>query len=277
VTLRRLGPEASPADVAASLDDLGYALVEGLLPPDDVAARLGALDDLFAATPTGRNAFEGYHTQRIYAVYAKTRAFDDLAVHPLLLAALDHALGEHYQFSAPVALQIGPGEAAQVLHRDEGIYPLPQPHPPVVVNSMWALCDFTEANGATRLVPGSHRWPPKRRPETDEQEVVTATMPAGSVLIYLGGLWHGGGANTSDQPRPGLLLEYVVSWLRPQETQLIAVPPDVARDLPPRLQELLGYNVYPPFLGYVDGRHPRRILDPDQERHEDVIRRLEVR
>jgi ectoine hydroxylase-related dioxygenase (phytanoyl-CoA dioxygenase family) len=277
VTLRRLGPEASPADVAASLDDLGYALVEGLLPPDDVAARLGALDDLFAATPTGRNAFEGYHTQRIYAVYAKTRAFDDLAVHPLLLAALDHALGEHYQFSAPVALQIGPGEAAQVLHRDEGIYPLPQPHPPVVVNSMWALCDFTEANGATRLVPGSHRWPPHRRPEIDEQEVVTATMPAGSVLIYLGGLWHGGGANTSDEPRPGLLLEYVVSWLRPQETQLIAVPPDVARDLPPRLQELLGYNVYPPFLGYVDGRHPRRILDPDQERHEDVIRRLEVR
>jgi ectoine hydroxylase-related dioxygenase (phytanoyl-CoA dioxygenase family) len=275
--MRRLGPEASPADVAASLDDLGYALVEGLLPPDDVAARLGALDDLFAATPTGRNAFEGYHTQRIYAVYAKTRAFDDLAVHPLLLAALDHALGEHYQFSAPVALQIGPGETAQVLHRDEGIYPLPQPHPPVVVNSMWALCDFTEANGATRLVPGSHRWPPNRRPETDEQEVVTATMPAGSVLIYLGGLWHGGGANTSDQPRPGLLLEYVVSWLRPQETQLIAVPPDVARDLPPRLQELLGYNVYPPFLGYVDGRHPRRILDPDQERHEDVIRRLEVR
>jgi ectoine hydroxylase-related dioxygenase (phytanoyl-CoA dioxygenase family) len=276
VTLRRLGPEASPADVAASLDDLGYALVEGLLPPDDVAARLGALDDLFAATPTGRNAFEGYHTQRIYAVYAKTRAFDDLAVHPLLLAALDHALGEHYQFSAPVALRIGPGEAAQVLHRDEGVYPLPRPHPPVVVNSMWALCDFTEANGATRLVPGSHQWPPHRQPEPDEREVVRATMPAGSVLIYLGGLWHGGGANTSDRPRPGLLLEYVVSWLRPQETQLIAVPPELARDLPTRLQELLGYNVYPPFLGYVDGRHPRRVLDPDQERHEDVIRSLEV-
>jgi len=276
VTLRRLGPEASPADVAASLDDLGYALVEGLLPPEDVAARLDALDDLFAATPMGRNAFEGYHTQRIYAVYAKTRAFDDLAVHPLLLAALDHALGEHYQFSAPVALRIGPGEAAQVLHRDEGVYPLPRPHPPVVVNSMWALCDFTEANGATRLVPGSHQWPPHRQPEPDEREVVRATMPAGSVLIYLGGLWHGGGANTSDRPRPGLLLEYVVSWLRPQETQLIAVPPELARDLPPRLQELLGYNVYPPFLGYVDGRHPRRILDPDQERHEDVIRSLEV-
>jgi ectoine hydroxylase-related dioxygenase (phytanoyl-CoA dioxygenase family) len=258
MTLTRLGPTATGDDVAASLDEHGYALVEGLLPPDDVAARLAALDRLFATTPTGRNSFEGFHTQRIYAVFAKTRAFDDIAVHPLLLGALDHALGPHYQFSAPVALRIGPGEKAQVLHRDEGVYPLPRPHPAVVLNSMWALCDFTEANGATRLIPGSHRWPEDRQP--DESDVVRATMPAGSVLIYHGGLWHGGGANTSDRPRPGLILEYVVSWLRPQETQLVAVPPEVARELPERLQELLGYNVYPPFLGYVDGRHPGKVL-----------------
>jgi ectoine hydroxylase-related dioxygenase (phytanoyl-CoA dioxygenase family) len=263
MTLVRLGPDASGDDVAGCLDEHGYALVEGLLPPDDVAARRDALAELFAATPTGRNFFEGFHTQRIYAVFAKTRAFDDLAVHPLLLGALDHALGGHYQFSAPVALQIGPGEKAQVLHRDEGVYPLPRPHDPVVVNSMWALCDFTAANGATRLIPGSHRWPPDREPAPDGHEVVDAEMPAGSVLIYLGGLVHGGGANSTDQPRPGLLLEYVVSWLRPQETQLVAVPPDVVRTLEPKLQELLGYNVYPPFLGYVDGRHPRRTLEPD--------------
>ncbi len=260
MTLVRLGPDAAPDAVAASLDEHGYALIEGLLAPDDVAGRLDALHDLFVATPTGRNSFEGFHTQRVYAVYAKTRAFDDLAVHPLLLGALDHALGGYYQFSAPVALQIGPGEAAQVLHRDEDVYPLPRPHAPVVVNSMWALCDFTADNGATRLIPGSHRWPEDRRPAADGHETVVATMPAGSVLIYLGGLWHGGGANTTDRPRPGLLLESVVSWLRPQETQLVAVPPEVARALPDRLQELLGYNVFPPFLGYVDGRHPRRIL-----------------
>lgn len=258
MTLKRLGPTATGDDVAASLDEHGYALVEGLLPPADVGAKLAALDRLFATTPTGRNAFEGFHTQRIYAVFAKTRAFDDIAVHPLLLGALDHALGPHYQFSAPVALQIGPGEKAQVLHRDEAVYPLPRPHQPVVLNSMWALCDFTEANGATRLIPGSHRWPEDRQPA--ESEVVQATMPAGSVLIYHGGLWHGGGANTGDRPRPGLILEYVVSWLRPQETQLVAVPPEVARELPERLQELLGYNVYPPFLGYVDGRHPGKVL-----------------
>ena len=261
-TLVRLGPDSSDADVAASLDEHGYALIEGLLDPADVAARRAGLDDLFAATPTGRNFFEGFHTQRIYAVYAKTRAFDDLAVHPRLLAALDHALGPHYQFSAPVALRIGPGEKAQVLHRDEDVYPIPRPHPPVVVNSMWALCDFTEENGATRLIPGSHRWPEDRRPAEDGSETIGAAMPAGSVLIYLGGLWHGGGANTTDRPRPGLILEYVVSWLRPQETQLVAVPPEVASRLPERLQELLGYNVYPPFLGYVDGRHPRRYLSP---------------
>ena len=270
--LHRLGPAATAGEVAGTLDEHGYALVEGVLPPGEVEDRLAALADLFAATPTGRNFFEGFRTRRVYALFAKTRAFDDLAVHPLLLGALDHVLGQHYQFSAPVALQIGPGEAAQVLHRDEDIYPLARPHDPVVVNSMWALCDFTADNGATRLVPRSHRWPDDRRP--DEREAVPATMPAGSLLVYLGGLWHGGGANTTDRPRPGLLLEYVVSWLRPQETQLVAVPPDVARDLPERLQELLGYNVFPPFLGYVDGRHPRRALDPASARADDPLRRI---
>ena len=272
VTLLRLGPDATADDLAGSLDEFGYALVEGVLSPDDVEARRTALDDLFAATPTGRNFFEGFHTQRVYALFAKTRAFDDLAVHPLLLGALDHALGDHYQLSAPVALQIGPGEKAQVLHRDEDIYPLPRPHDPVVVNSMWALCDFSDANGATRLIPGSHRWDADRRP--DEREVVQASMPAGSLLVYLGGLVHGGGANTTGVARPGLLLEYVVSWLRPQETQLVAVPPGIVRDLPERLQELLGYNVYPPFLGYVDGRHPRRVLDGNAAHTVDPLRRI---
>jgi ectoine hydroxylase-related dioxygenase (phytanoyl-CoA dioxygenase family) len=267
MALFRLGPDAAVAEATASLDEHGYALVEGLLSRGDVERRMAALRELLAATPTGRNDFEGFRTQRVYAVFAKTRAFDDLAVHPLLLGALDHALGPHYQFSAPVALQIGPGETAQILHRDEDIYPLPRPHAPVVLNSMWALCDFSEDNGATRLVPGSHRWPEDRRPREDE--AVPVAMPAGSVLVYLGGLWHGGGANTTDRPRPGLLLEYVVSWLRPQETHLVAVPPDTVRRLPERLQELLGYNVFPPFLGYVDGRHPRRVLAGNRGRDGD--------
>src|SRR5436305_1559351 len=124
---------------------------------------------------------------------------------------------------------------------------------------MWALDDFTEANGATRVVPGSHRW--SDRQPVDPDETVTITMPAGSVLFIVGTLWHGGGANRTDRPRLGVLLEYAAGWLRQQENHVIAVPPEVVRTLDPRLQELLGYGIHPPFVGYVDGRHPRRALD----------------
>jgi ectoine hydroxylase-related dioxygenase (phytanoyl-CoA dioxygenase family) len=124
---------------------------------------------------------------------------------------------------------------------------------------MWALDDFTEDNGATLVVPGSHETPASARP--DEALAIQATMPAGSVMLYVGSLWHGGGANHTSRFRLGVILEYVVSWLRAQESHLLVVPPEVVRTLPPRLQELLGYNIFPPFLGYVDGRHPRRTLD----------------
>jgi ectoine hydroxylase-related dioxygenase (phytanoyl-CoA dioxygenase family) len=267
VDLQRLPSDASVADVVSAIDERGYALLEGFLSPAEVAAKREALAEVLARTPSGRNDFEGFATQRVYALFAKTRAFDDVALHPLLTGVLDEVLG-HHQFSAPVAIHIGPGETAQVLHRDEDVYPIARPHPPVVLNTMWALCDFTQANGATRLVPGSHRWDPKRRPTDDE--AVDAEMKAGSVLFYVGNLWHGGGANRTDQPRLGVILEFVVSWLRAQETHLLAVPREVAGQLPERLQELLGYNIYPPFLGYVDGRHPRRILagllEPDRSR-----------
>ncbi len=252
--------EAATATVDAVVEALradGACTVEGLLAPVEVAAAQASLRDVLAATPVGRNDFEGHRTRRAYALFAKTRAFDGPAVHPLLLGVLDRVLG-HYQLSAPTGIQIGPGEQAQALHRDDSVYPLPPDHGDVVVNTMWALDDFTAANGATRLVPGSHRW--GERVPSARDEVVAATMPAGSVNFYLGRLWHGGGANTTDAPRLGVILEYVAAWLRPQENQLLAVPRRVAATLPARLQELLGYNIYPPFLGYVDGRHPRRVL-----------------
>jgi ectoine hydroxylase-related dioxygenase (phytanoyl-CoA dioxygenase family) len=257
VELHRLAPDTSVDDVVAALDEHGYAVVERFLPGDRVAAKRAALHAVLGETPTGRTDFEGFSTQRVYALFAKTRAFDDVALDPLLLGVLDRVLGPA-QFSAPVAIQIGPGETAQVLHRDEDVYPLPGPHPPVVLNTMWALCDFTDVNGATRLVPGSHRWDPERRPRDDE--AVTAVMPAGSVLFYVGNLWHGGGANRTAEPRLGVILEFCAAWLRAQETHLLAVPRETVAALPERLQELLGYNVYPEFLGYVDGRHPRRVL-----------------
>ena len=123
---------------------------------------------------------------------------------------------------------------------------------------MWPLEDFTEANGATRIVPGSHRWIDER--PDDNTSTVAVEMPAGTALLYVGSVWHGGGANGTDRTRLGVVLHYATAWLRPVENHVLAVPPQIASALPARLQELLGYNIYPPFIGYVDGRHPRKLL-----------------
>jgi ectoine hydroxylase-related dioxygenase (phytanoyl-CoA dioxygenase family) len=253
--------EATVERVTTCLQRDGYVVVDGAFAPASFARARADLETILAQTPKGRNNFEGFDTRRIYALFKKTRTFDEAAVDPLVLGVLDRILG-HYQLSAPVGIQIGPGEQAQVLHRDEAVYPLPRPHPPVVVNTMWPLDDFTEENGATRLVEGSHEWPPDRVPDGACATTV-AVMPAGSVMFYLGNLWHGGGANRTERPRLGVILEYVVSWLRAQENHCLAVPRRVARGLSPRLQELLGYNVFPPFVGYVDGKHPRKVLEQD--------------
>lgn len=243
--------------VVEGLEEDGYAVVEGVLDRAETATIAGEMRRVLASVPFGRNDFEGFGTKRVYALFGKTRAWDAPATSPLVLGVLDRVLGPSYQLSAPTGIEIGPGERAQVLHRDDSIYPIPEPHPEVVVNTMWALDDFTEENGATRLVPGSHRGIGPPAPGTP---TIAATMTAGSVMFYVGSVWHGGGANRTDRPRLGVILEYVAGWLRPQENHLLAVPREVAAELPDRLLELLGYNIYPPFVGYVDGRHPIRAL-----------------
>ncbi len=252
---------SSGQDVAQRLIEDGYVVVSGMMPDADVEAAKADLGRVLEATKTGRNAFEGFSTQRIYALFAKTRTFDEAAIHPLLLAVMDTVLG-HYQLSAPVGIRIGPGEQAQVLHTDDMIYPIPQPHPPVVVNTMWPLDEFTQANGATRFIAGSHHWEPGRRPTADDAVSYAAISP-GSAMFYLGSLWHGGGANSTTRPRLGVILEYAAAWLRQQENHCLAVPRSTVRQLPDRLAELLGYNIYPPFVGYVDGSHPRKVLSVD--------------
>jgi ectoine hydroxylase-related dioxygenase (phytanoyl-CoA dioxygenase family) len=251
--------DSTVEEVVKGLAADGYFVVERFLDADRVAAMKTDLGRVLDGTPTGRNDFEGWSTKRIYALFGKTRCFDDLAIEPLVWDVTAKVLGPWFQLSAPTGIQIGPGEPAQILHHDDSIYPLPQPHQEVVLNTMWAFDDFVEENGATRMVPGSHLWEAGRTPTP--ADTVGMEMPAGSVMFYLGSVWHGGGANNADRPRLGVILEYIVSWLRPQENHLLAVPQAVAATLPERLQELLGYNIYPPFMGYVDGRHPRRVLE----------------
>lgn len=257
-TSTTLGSDATVDQVVELLERDGFAILERYLPQQDVEAKKADLTRILRSVPTGRNDFEGFSTQRIYALFAKTRTFDEQAVDPLLLGVLERVLGPGFLLSAPVGISIGSGEKAQVLHRDDGVYPIARPHRELVLNTIWALDDFTEENGATSIIPGSHKWTDKT-PKGDGS-VIRATMPAGSVMFFVGSVFHGGGANETNRSRLGVILEYCSGWLRPQENHLLGVPKEIVKSLPARLQELLGYSVLG-LLGNVDGRHPTKYLD----------------
>ena len=257
--MKTMKSEATVDHVVETLEREGFAILERYLSAEDVRAKREDLARVLRATPTGRNDFEGFETQRIYALFAKTRALDAQAVDPLVLGVLDRVLGKGFVLCAPTAINIGPGETAQNLHCDDTVYPVARPHAELVVNTMWALDDFTADNGATHVVAGSHKWTGKRPDEGTQ--TVRAIAPAGSLIFFLGSAYHGGGANNTGKPRLGVILEYCAGWVRPQENHILGVPKEIVRELPERLQELLGYGIYFPFLGNVDGRHPRKYLD----------------
>jgi len=167
-------------EVVGALDADGYAILEGMLSAAEAASARAELSRLLSNIPEGRNPFEGFNTRRIYALFAKTRCLDGPATHPVVLGVLDRVLGP-FQLSAPTGIEIGPGEVAQSLHHDDGVYPLTRPHSEVVANVMWALDDFTEANGATRVVPGSHRWVAERPDQSTPTTI--AEMPAGTAAV----------------------------------------------------------------------------------------------
>jgi ectoine hydroxylase-related dioxygenase (phytanoyl-CoA dioxygenase family) len=249
---------ATVDDVCARLDRDGFAIIEGMLNPEELAATRADLERLVNTTPEGRNDFEGFDTRRVYAPFAKTRVLDGPATHPLVLGVLDRVLGR-YQLSQPVAISIGPGESAQNLHTDDTVYPLPRPHDEVVTNVMWAMNDFTLENGATHILPASHRAAPVPEDRFDYGKTIRAVMPAGSACIFVGSLFHAGGANHTKPRRLGVAMEYCATWLRPQENHYLGTPRSIVATLPERLQELLGYNLHG-ILGNVDGRHPKKYL-----------------
>ncbi len=245
-------------DVASRLDEDGYAVVRDVLSMDEIESVRDALAPHLERGPRGRNPFEGYETQRVYSLVAKSRAFDRLILDPLVLDVTDRTLGPNFLLTATLAIDLHPGQPAQDFHWDDIFYKIPRPRPPVSISTMWAIDDFTARNGATIIYPGSHRW--GDQPPRDLPPVVVADMPAGSVLVYEGTLVHAGGANVSDGARLGVSIQYCAAWARQQENFMMALGPTGARELPPRLQELIGYSIHPPFMGMIDGRHPRKLL-----------------
>ncbi|OBA59858.1 phytanoyl-CoA dioxygenase [Mycobacterium sp. 1100029.7] len=252
----QVDPAIVDADMAA-LDRDGYVIWENLLSADECEQIREAV------TPglghTGRNSFEGRKTQRIYSVLSRTRGCDRLADHPRVLAVLDRLLMPNYLLSALQAINIQPGETAQLPHHDDGFYPIPRPRDPLAAATIWAIDDFTADNGATVVLPESHRW--GRRPPGPEDPAKPVVMPAGSCVFFVGTLWHGGGANTSDHARLAITAQYCQPWLRPMEAFTLSIPRDIARTLSPDIQRMIGYSIHPPFVGAVDGLHPIRLLE----------------
>jgi ectoine hydroxylase-related dioxygenase (phytanoyl-CoA dioxygenase family) len=249
---------AAVAERVAALRRDGYVILENLMPPAALDALRAELDRLNAATPWGRYEFEGRRTHRVYNLFGKTRAADPFAMNPTVVALAESYFDDQVQLSVGQGMTIYGGQSAQPLHRDDGHYGLARPRPPFVVASLWALDDFTPGNGGTNFVPGSHL----REDETPPDAPPTvACMKAGSVLVYDGALWHGGGTATElDARRRAINILYTRPWLRQQENQYLSIPPAELLALPKLMQRLLGYWIYGFTLGVVNGETPQNAL-----------------
>ena len=267
------------ADWQAQFDDDGYVVFDGVLGARDVRRYRDALAPHLAADVTGRNDFEGLRSNRVYALLAKEPVFGDMVTHPLPLAFAEADLGASCLLSALLAINLHPGESTQPWHNDDGHIAIPLPRPSYGVSAFWALDDLTDTNGATKILPGSHRWSGEEiagkissadfrtildRDEDDDPAAHPGarkvTMPAGSLMLAKGTLWHRGGANRSARTRLIVTPQYCPGWVRQLENMMAAVPPAQAATLPERARELLGYSIHPPFMGHVGGRHPEKRL-----------------
>ncbi len=244
------------------LDEDGYTIVEDAIEPelvDALASNLRDLESFFDVQPAG-NSFEGAATLRVYNLLALDRVWERVPVHESVLPLIEHVLDPGCLISSLSSIRILPGEIAQPIHADDQLLPIPKPHVPTVCNTMWALTDFTEANGATRIIPGSHLR--DHSPNFGERyDSIAAEMPKGSVLV-----WHGGGSNKTDARRTGIAMNYCAGWIRQQENQQLGIPREIARGFEPRLRELVGYGIYSGLIGHIDKQSPVSLLDGEARR-----------
>ena len=252
----------TPLDqIMPTLERDGYVIIKDALSAEQITRVRGELQPHLEARD-GVNGFLGDRTRRVGRLLSRSTAVQELVTHPLVLSIADAVLLPYcvrYRINYTGTMCIEPGETAQALHRDTGFYPIQNPAPPLILATIWALSDFTAENGATRLVPGSRHWTDDKEPTP--ADIAVAEMPARSVLLYIGSTLHGGGANVSNTARYGLGLHYALGWLRQEENQYLAVPPEEARKLPQKIQELLGYSLGAAALGFVDHQDPSVFLN----------------
>lgn len=248
-------------DVVASLmetvHDQGYVVIPEVISKEQIQAIKDEMLPMFEFS--GRNDFEGYKTRRLYSVIEKTLCCNPLVEHPLVLSLLDQVLQPNYLLSQLQVINIHPGEVRQPLHHDDGFYPLPRPRAALSAATIWALDDFTEENGATLVLPNSHTWD-NQSPDENDVRLVPAVMPAGSLIFFVGTLWHGAGANNSDQTRMAATAQYCEPWARQQENYSLAISRERAKLCSEDIQDMLGYSMLFPFIGFVNGRDPKRLL-----------------
>jgi ectoine hydroxylase-related dioxygenase (phytanoyl-CoA dioxygenase family) len=254
------------------LDRQGFTVIADFLSPEGIArVRAGLAPHL--STHTGRNNFEGFLTERVYTLVGRGRCFEDIAEDARVLALLDRLLAPGYLLTASQAICIHPGETPQPIHFDDSFYPIPRPRPSISFSTIVAVDAFTLDNGATELIPGSHRWSDAQiagtydgrdanapMPSALERSLVPVTVPAGACIFFHGTLMHRGGANRSAAPRLAFSNQYCEPWARTQENFYLGIPPALVRDMSPRMQTLLGYEIMPPFMGHVTASHPTKTL-----------------
>jgi ectoine hydroxylase-related dioxygenase (phytanoyl-CoA dioxygenase family) len=240
----------------------GYTILENVIEPallDALAADLARIEREENVRPA-QNPFEGTRTVRIYNLLARGKLYEQVPVHEAVLPLVERVLDRGCLVSSLSSIGIDAGERAQPIHADDQVIAIDKPHAAVICNTMWALTDFTAANGGTRLVPGSHRETRSPVP-FEELPSIPAEMPRGSVLVWHGSLWHGGGANDTAARRLGLAMNYCAGYLRQQENQQLGVPLAVARGFSARLRKLCGFGIYKGLIGHIDKCSPVDLLD----------------
>lgn len=261
-------PADTDADAVAEVLGRDGAVIVDRLAPDGLLDRIDhELRPHLEATPMGPDDFSGRDTRRTGALIARSPAARELVMHPLILATAGRFLGHatNFQLHLTQAIAIGPGSPPQPIHRDQWAFDFFEfpPDYEVQCNTLWALTDFTEPNGATRVVVGSNRSADRLR--YDQADTEPAEMGRGSVLVYSGRVYHGGGANRTDSVRIGVNITYNVAWLRQEENQYLSVPREVAATLPVDLLRLMGYARGAYALGYIDDlRDPLEAVRPGE-------------